>query len=377
MNGVITMSCKELNYYRHAMNVLEGKLSIVEFALLINKSYRQAQRIINKIKLKNQFGAIHGNKGKSPVNKTNTTLIEEIQSLYKSTYHDFNLIHFIEMLREKEGLNINYSTLYRYSRKAGLIKHQKRRKNKKHCSRPRLPREGMLIQFDGSEHRWFGDITCDLIAGIDDATGKILSAEFFIGETSLHSMQVIKNIVINFGVPEAFYMDEAAIFGKRDRDWNSQIARALETLGSKLILAGSAQAKGRVERLFKTLQDRLIAELRLGEINTLKDANNYLKYVFIPKFNEQFGVKARENEPSYKENLHPEIDNILCRKITRKVTAGNTFSYEANGYKINGAIDYRFRTVNINTHIDGSISFDIMNKKVSVDVIEKELKMAG
>ena len=196
MNGVITMSCKELNYYRHAMNVLEGKLSIAEFALLIKKSYRQAQRIISKIKAQKQFGAIHGNKGRAPINKINPTLIEEIQSLYKSTYHDFNLIHFIEMLRDKEGVQIKYSTLYRYSRKAGLIKHQKRRKNKKHSSRPRLPREGMLIQFDGSEHRWFGEITCDLIAGIDDATGKILAAEFFIGETSLHSMQVIKNIVI-------------------------------------------------------------------------------------------------------------------------------------------------------------------------------------
>lgn len=377
MNGVITMSCKELNYYRHAMNVLEGKLSIVEFALLINKSYRQAQRIINKIKLKKQLGAIHGNKGRAPSNKTNPTLIDDIQSLYKSTYHDFNLIHFIEMLREKEGLEIKYSTLYRYSRKSGLIKHQKRRKNKKYSSRPRLPREGMLIQFDGSEHNWFGRVTSDLIAGIDDATGKILSAEFFIGETSLHSMKVIKEIVLNFGVPEAFYMDEAAIFGKRDRDWNSQIARALETLGSKLILAGSAQAKGRVERLFKTLQDRLIAELRLGEITTIEEANNYLKKVFIPKFNAQFSVPSREKESSFKENLHFELDTILCRKISRKVTSGNTFSYEANTYKINGGIDYRFRTVNINTHIDGTTSFDIMNRKVSVDVIDKEIKLAG
>ena len=175
----------------------------------------------------------------------------EVLALKKSdAYRNYNLTHFVETIREREGIKINYHGLYRQARKEGLIKYSHRRKNRAHKLRPRLPREGMLIQFDGSEHMWFNGIVCDLIAGIDDATGRLLSAEFFIGETSLHSMKVIQNIVENYGLPEAFYMDEAAIFGKRDRDWNGQIARAFESLNIKLILAGSPQGKGRVERLF-------------------------------------------------------------------------------------------------------------------------------
>jgi hypothetical protein len=374
MEGTITMGSKELSNYRHAMNVLEGRLSIVEFSLLTQKSYRQCQRIIQKIKLGGMLGAVHAHKGKVPVNKTPDALKYEILSLLRGPYYDFNLSHFLEMLQEKEGIKITYSTLYRWARKDGLIKHQKRRSSKKHSTRARLPREGMLIQFDGSEHRWFSNIICDLIAGIDDATGKIVAALFCFGESSINSMKVIREIVINHGIPEAFYMDEAAIFGKRDRDWNSQIARALETLNCKLILASSPQAKGRVERLFRTLQDRLIAELGFCEIKTIEDANDYLKNIFIPKFNQQFTVLPREKEQSYQTFIPLNLETILCRKVVRKVTSGNAFSYLGESYLIKGERDYRFRRVNINTHLDEQQSFDILGKKILVEKISPQLK---
>lgn len=173
MDGII-MSKKELNIYRHAMNVIEGRLSITEFSMMINKSYRQSQRIIKKVREKGLLGATHGNCGRVPINKTPEEKIKEAIDLLEDDYNDFNLTHFKGMLEENEDIKINYSTLYRSARKKNLIKQQKRRSSKVHKPRPRLPREGMLIQFDGSEHKWFGNITCDLIAGIDDATGKIL-----------------------------------------------------------------------------------------------------------------------------------------------------------------------------------------------------------
>ena len=263
---------------------------------------------------------------------------------------------------------MSYSSLYRVARKQDLIKHPRRRRRKVHKPRPRLPREGMLVQFDGSEHMWFGGFVSDLIAGIDDATGKLLSAEFFIGETSLHSMKVIEDIVKNHGTPEAFYMDEAAIFGKRNRDWNSQIARALESLNINLILAGSAQAKGRVERLFRTLQDRLIAELEFVQVKTIKEANQYLKEIFIPNFNEKFSHPPRESQSSFGQIKYSSFDLIFCRKEARKVAAGNTFSYGGKKYLIEDSRDYRFRKININTHQDMSVSFDIAGKRVRVSL---------
>ena len=362
MEGCV-MSKKDLKTYRHAMNVIEGRLSIAEFSLLAGKSYRQARRIIKRVKEKAELGCIHDNIGRIPGNKTCPVLMEEVLELKQGAYKNFNLTHFIEAIREREGIEINYYALYREARKQGLIKYPKRRRAKVHKPRPRLPREGMLIQFDGSEHLWFGGIVSDLIAGIDDATGKLLSAEFFIGETSLHSMKVIQDIVENHGVPEAFYMDEAAIFGKRERDWNSQIARALETLNIKLILAGSAQAKGRVERLFRTLQDRLIAELDFVQIQTIPEANKFLQELFIPKFNEKFSHFPRESQSSFGQVKGGNLDLIFCRKESRKITQGNVFSYRGEKYIVQGERDYRFRKININTHQDMSVSYDIAGKE--------------
>jgi len=373
------MNKKELSVFRHAMNVIEGRLNIGEFALLVGKSYRQARRIIKKVKQRAEFGCIHGNVGKTPPNKTSSYLIEEVLELKQGAYKNFNLIHFLETIREREGIQISYPTLYREARKRGLIKSPRRRRPKVHSPRPRLPREGMLVQFDGSEHMWFGGIVSDLIAAIDDATGKILAAEFFIGETSLHSMKVIQSIVEEHGTPEAFYMDEAAIFGKRDRDWNSQIARALESLNIKLILAGSPQAKGRVERLFRTLQDRLIAELEFVQIRSIPEANKYLKEIFIPKFNERFSHAPRESKSSFGQIQYNGLGLIFCRKEKRKIGTGNIFSYKGKKYVVQEGRDYRFRAININTHQDMSLSYDIAGKRVAVSLLaeENDLKLAA
>ena len=364
--GEIVMSTKEQKIYEQAIQVICKRLTIVEFAELNNKSYRQAQRIIYKVKNKGMKGVKHGNTGKIPYNKTSPELEMDIHALLKGKYYDFNLTHFKEMIEVHEGIVAGKNIIHRIAKKNDLVKRPKRKQHKKaHKPRPRMPREGMLIQFDGSSHIWFGGFESDLIGGIDDATGKVVGAEFFIGETSLHCMKVMKDIIKGNGIPHAFYLDKAGAFGKDDRDQTStQIGRALNDIGCDIILASSAQAKGKIERLWNTFQDRLIAELRFNNIRTIPQANKFLKEDFIPRFNESFSYPARYSKYAYME-LTQNLDNIFCIKERRKISTGNTFSWNGECYIVNEDRNYRFRSININTHYNGNITFDIMGKKVS------------
>jgi len=361
------MKKKDQKTYNLAQEVIHGKLNIREFSILIDKSYRQSRRIIKKIKENGMSGVRHGNFNNIPHNKTNKSLSDDVKSLLENDYKDFNLTHFREMLIDKEGIEIGKNIIHRIANLHGLVKNPKRRSSKRpHKPRARLPHEGMLIQFDGSVHPWFNNITCDLIGGIDDATGKIVGLEFFHGETSLHCMKVMKEITINYGVADAYYLDGAGYFGKVDRETETQIGRALEQIGSKALIAGSSQAKGKIERLWGTLQDRLVAELKYYQIETIEEANVFLKEEFIPKFNEQFSVAAREKESHFKTSDEYNLDNIFCKKEKRKVNLSNSFSLHSEIYIIDEIENYRFRSININTHIDGSTSYDICSRPIKV-----------
>ena len=362
------MNDREQKIYSLALEVIHQKLTIVEFSTLASKSYRQSQRIVKAIRDEGMIGIKHGNSGRIPINKTSIDIEKDILQLLKNDYYDFNLTHFRETIAHKEGIIIGKKVVYRIARTNGLIKRPKRRSAKNiHKPRARMPAEGMLVQFDGSVHPWFGEIISDLIGGIDDATSEVVGAEFFIGETSLHCMQVMMDITKSKGLPDAYYLDGAGYFGKHDRQTETQIGRALESLGVNTIIAGSAQAKGRIERLWNTFQDRLVAELRFCQITNIADANKFLKEDFLPRFNEKFSVPPRESQSRYRkieENL--ELDFVFCIKNRRKISGAHTFSWEGNYYVIDEDRDYRFRTININNHIDGSTSFDIMGRKVKV-----------
>ena len=372
--GEIIMSTKDQKVYELAVQVLCKRLTITEFSFLINKSYRQAQRIVKKVEEKGMKGVKHGNSGKIPYNKTSAETEMDVHSLLKTYYYDFNLTHFKEMLESHEGIKCGKNIIHRIATKNNLVKRAKRKQNKKsYKPRPRMPQEGMLIQFDGSEHLWFGGFTSDLIGGIDDATGKVVGAEFFIGETSLHCMKVMRDMIERDGVPHAFYLDKAGAFGKDDKDQTTtQIGRALEHLGCDIILASTPQAKGKIERLWNTFQDRLIAELRFYGINTIPKANDFLQNNFIPRFNKNFSYPARESKKAYMQ-LNHNLENIFCVKDKRKVGNGNTFSWNGEKYVIEEEKNYKFRTININTHYTGEITFDVMGKDISAELYSRIL----
>jgi hypothetical protein len=370
--GKIAMSQQEIKTYRLGMDVIEGKLTIVDYAILIGKSYRQAQRIITKIKKSDALGVIHGNTGREPHNKTPLETELMIIDLLKNKYQNFNLTHFNEKAKLYEKIEIKKDALHVIAKRHGLIKNPKRRGRRSHKPRPRLPREGMMIQFDGSNHVWFGDIRTDLIGGIDDATGKVVACEFFFGETSNNSLKVIREIVNNYGLPESFYMDQAGIYGKVDREWESQISRAFEQTGIRLILAGSSQAKGRIERLWRTFQDRLIAELEFQRIADIHEANVFLKDHFIPAYNLQFSINAEEETSAYRKNVFGNLDIVFCKKVQRKIMCGNVFSWENVTWVIDEIKNYAGREINVNTHLDGSYSFDIMGRKIHCKVSSRK-----
>lgn len=363
--GKVSMNANQLKLYRLACEVMAGKITIKEFSRLVGKSYRQSQRIIKRVEAEDFLGLFHKNLGSTPHNKTPAIVEAQIKDWLEFKYNGFNLIHFKEMVEKNENFPElpKKSTIHSIARKHNLVKAPRRGKRRSFKPRDRLPKEGMMVQFDGSEHVWFGNHKSDLIAAIDDATGIVLNAEFFYGEKSLHSMKVIKNVIDENGIPEAFYMDQSGLFGKIDREWESQISRAFDQLNIQLILASSPQAKGRVERLFRTLQDRLIAELSFYGIKNIEEANQFLKE-FIPRYNQQFSVAAAEEEKAYRKNVFGKLDLILCRKEKRKINVGNIFSYESVTWLIDEKRCYRGREVNINTHIDGRQSFDIMGKEI-------------
>lgn len=359
------MDAKQLKIYRLACEVIAGKLKIKEFSNLIGKSYRQCQRIVQRVESEDFLGVLHKNTGQTPHNKTPEKVEAQIKDWLEYRYNGFNLVHFREMVLKNEQYPLlpKKSTIHAIAKKHNLVKSPRRARRRSFKPRARLPREGMLIQFDGSEHVWFGNHKSDLIAAIDDATGKVVGAEFFYGEKSLHSLKVIKHVIDNNGIPEAFYFDQAGIYGKLDYDSESQISRAFDQLNIQLILASSPQAKGRVERLFRTLQDRLIAELSFYEVKSIEEANDFLRE-YIPRFNTQFGVNAQDEEKAYRKNVFGRLDLILCKKERRKINIGNIFSYESVTWLLEEVRCYRGREVNINTHIDGRQSFDIMGKEI-------------
>jgi hypothetical protein len=252
MKENVMMSGNDQEVYGWVLDVMEGRLRVGEFAVLHGKSYRQCQRILSSVRQLGMLGVKHGNSGRVSKNQLPISLQETIRSLIRGKYHEFNLTHLREKLASEEHIFIARESLRKIAHSVGTPKRTRRRKKKAHCLRPRMPREGMLVQFDGSEHPWFtgSKLISTLIGGIDDATGKILGLEFSCSEDTFSCFRVMRKIIEDHGVPQTYYLDQAAHFGKLNTEQSdTQIGRALLETGSRTILATAPQSKGRIERL--------------------------------------------------------------------------------------------------------------------------------
>ena len=264
------------------------------------------------------------------VNRSNATpeaVIADLVRLAKTKYEGVNHTHLSELLSEREGIYIGRTTLRRILVNAGLSSPRRRRPPKHRVRRQRMPRAGMLIQLDGSYHRWLGDVRppFTLLLAVDDAL-------FCEQEDSHNYFLLMQNLLRRRGVPLALYTDRHAVFkhtpGSGSTGTPTQFGRAMAELGIQMIFALSPQAKGRVERAAGTFQDRLITELRLAGATTIEQAKAVLKQ-FLPRFNRRFQVPAQCPDPAFRP-LPPDLrlGQVLCLKHKRRVARDNTVQFQ-------------------------------------------------
>lgn len=337
MDKGVYMNKNEQVTYRILEDYRAGKISRKEASLILGVSEKTIQRKTKKIRTQGMAGVKHGNLGNSPVNKHPDSLKQEILRLVRERYYDFNLFHAREMIIENHGLEVSYGTFYSWCITAGVGRVRKRRRpSRARIHRERMANEGLMLQMDGSYHKWNHKDEWCLIACIDDATSEIPYAQFFKSETTLACMKVLKSIIQRKGIPEIIYTDYAGWSGNGKRRHFSQFKRACEELGIRVISTYSAESKGRIERAWRTFQDRLIPELRLHEISSMKGANQYLHQSFLPTYWQRRNtVAARSDTTRYRElPEHINLDHVFCLKHTKKIYSDNTIMHNGSRYKV-------------------------------------------
>lgn len=371
--------------YKVLKDVVEGSMRLSEGSMVLGLSYRQMLR------LKKRFSA-HGIEGiarqkpKEPPNKKVTQKIEdEIVRLRREIYEDFNILHFKDKLAELHRIFLSYESIRKILIRRGL--HNPKGKRKVYRRRRRMPKAGLLVQMDSSQHRWIESIEEKwwLIAMIDDADGYVY-AEFHPKETTEANMQVIRRYIEKRGVFMALYVDKASHF-KTTRHGGThynvsleheetQIQRALKEIGIEMINANSPQAKGRVERLFRFLQDRLIKEIRIKGIKNYEEANKFLHEEFLPWYNKNYTLEVESEYRRLPEDKN--LDLIFSRKYPRKVYKDNTVSFEGKIYQLlpsNGIKNFADRWVEISIPSDGTIHILYQGKDIKYTTITKEQRI--
>lgn len=343
------MTQTQLNRFSVISSVIQGKTLIKEAALSLGLSERQVKRLKKGVIKEGPAFLFHKNSGRKPKHALTSELKEKIVKLKKSAiYENANFLHFKELLAEHEGIVLSYSCLHALLTEAGIKSPKKRRKVKPHHRRKRKPQEGLLIQMDASPFEWFSSAEKFALHGaIDDATGKIVGLYLAKHECLQGYFEVTRQILTNFGIPASIYADKHSIFispnaskltledqlnGKVVND--TQFGRALKELGINLIPAHSAPAKGRIERLWETLQSRLPVEFNIAGVSTVDQANAFLSQ-YLPKFNEMFFVEAQNPNTAYRP-LTDDLDlsHILCVKHQRSVDNGGVFSFRNKLFKL-------------------------------------------
>ena len=278
----------------HVINcALEGRLTVSQAANALGLSERRIKQLKKEVKERGVQSIIHGNRGRKPVHTIDSKLAQRIVELKNSyAYQEANFLHFQELLEEYEGIKISYSALYDILRKANIKSPKKHRKTKKHHRRKRKASAGMMLQADGTPHDWFGIGKKYALHGfIDDATGSITGLYMCENECLLGYLEVTRQTLKNFGIPLSLYPDKYSVFfpnptKKYDLTIDEQLrgvtkavtqfGRIMDELGIEMFPASSPQAKGRIERLWETLQSRLVTEFRIHNITTIEQANKFL-----------------------------------------------------------------------------------------------------
>lgn len=374
--------------------LLADKITNSTAATKLNLTVRQIQRLKKKFKVNGYDGLIHGARGKPGLRKIDTNMENKIVQIVKEKYYDFGPTLAWEKLQKFHQISLSDETIRAIMIRNNIWKSKKRRSGQYFAWRERRSSYGELEQFDGSYHNWFEGRNPDLpetclLASIDDATGKITRATLGTNESVEAVFSFWRGYIKENGIPKKIYLDKFSTYkinhkGATDNaELMTQFGRAMQSLGTGLIHANTPQAKGRIERLFGTLQDRLVKEMRLSDISTIEDANQFLKDTFVPWFNTRFAVI-----PSSPDNCHRRLDSstqkqlesIFSKHYVRGINNDFTVRYGSKYYQlkeIQPTTVYKTDTVYIEDHIDQTIKikykdrylnfFELPNKPLKVN----------
>ncbi len=369
------MSQKERVRLIVMQQVKNDELTLAEAREVLGLSYRQTKRVWRRYRLEGDQGLVHGLRGKPGKRALASDLKRRILARYEERYDDFGPTLAAEYLAA-EGLAVNHETLRRWRLAQGKPRLRRRRQRHRQW-RERKPCFGAMVQLDGSHHDWFEGRgpRCVLMVMIDDATNRVW-AQFFEAETTHASYDMVEGWARRYGLPQSLYVDrdsiyrceglgtiEAQLAGKAPQ---TQFGRAMEQLGVALILANSPQAKGRVERMNGTLQDRLVKALRLAGINDLEKANEYLRQIFLPALNRKFEV-----QPARAADVHRAmpraLKQVLSWEVKRVVQRDWTVQHEGRWHQLDRrheSLALAGKSVIVRKLRDGTIQIEQQGQKL-------------
>ena len=347
--GVISLTREQHDRLDTINKANAGFITVREAAEVLGISQRQVQRLKKEVRENGPAALIHKNSNRKPNHAISQELKTQILKIRKKPgYKDANFKHFQELLDVNFHINISYCALYNLLKEAGEKSPKKRRRFKAHRRRKRRPQAGSLIQIDASPHDWLGIGSSLALHGtVDDATGQVTGLYLCKNECMLGYYEVMRRMIGVFGIPDAIYADRHTIFRSPNADkakavdappgikaHETQFGRALSELRIQIIAARSPQAKGRIERLWETLQSRLPVEFAIRGIRDLDAANDFLKdYIFA--YNSEFAIEPEDRDNAFlplDEGLN--LDYILCIKEQRQLDNGQVFSYKGKRFQI-------------------------------------------
>ena len=375
---MITLTMKDEKRIAVIQRVFREELTVVEAAMVLGVSERQCYRIKARVKQQGVKGVVHGNRGRPSRHKVKEKTVKRVVQLARGKYQGFNDHHLTEKLKEQEQIDLSREKVRRILRAHGIASPKKRRGIKHRSRRERRASEGMMLQVDGSPHDWLqgrGPPLC-LIGAIDDATGKVMGALFVGAESSWAYFKLFSEIFREHGLPQSIYTDCHSVFWT-DREPTleeqlinkkptTEVGRGLEQLGVTLILAHSPQAKGRIERLWNTFQDRLVSELRLAKAKSVEQATVVLDR-YLPVHNRKFAKPAKA-EPAWRKVSALKIERALCFKQQRTVAKDNTVTFEGTVFQIPKTSPFRShanKRIDVHVLLDGAVQFFYKTEKIA------------
>ena len=373
--------------------LVDGRINGTTDANKLNLSVRQIKRLKRTFKEKGHDGLIHGSRGKTGNRKIDNNLENNIVKIINDKYPDFGPLLAHEKLQEFHQIKLGRETIRAIMIRNNIWKLKKRKRSEYFSWRERRSSYGQLQQFDGSYHDWFEGRNpllpevC-LLASIDDATGKITGAKFGTNESTVAVFKFWWEYIELNGIPSEIYLDKFSTYkinhpaAVDNAELMTQFKRAMKELGTNLILANSAQAKGRVERLNGTLQDRLVKEMRLAGISTIETANIFLKETFIPFFNSRFAVVPKSGSNCHRTldiGTRSKLDGIFSKHYVRGINNDFTVQYNTKWYQlkeIQPTTIFKTEKVMIEERLDDTIKIKYKNHYLNFFLLpDKPLKV--